>query len=276
MDLQAKREELLRYLGECDRVAVAFSAGVDSTVVCKAAAVAMGDRAIAVTAASPSVPMGEVERAEQLAAEIGIRHVVIKTNEFNDPNYTSNPSDRCRFCKTELYSQIASRMDELNFDTIVNGANTDDLGDYRPGLQAASDFEVRSPLIQAGCNKADVRELARFWGLPVWDKPASPCLSSRVAYGTEVTPERLRRIDLAERFLREHLELRELRVRCEASDLARIEVPATHIAKLAQQHEIVACRLLELGFTNVTLDLQGFRSGSMNEPLSLVQLDVRE
>ena len=276
MELQAKREKLLKQLTEYGRVAVAFSAGVDSTVVCKAAALAMGDKSVAVTAASPSVPMGEVERAEQLAAEIGIRHVVIRTDEFNDPNYTSNPTDRCRYCKTELYLQIANLQAELQFDTIVNGANTDDLGDYRPGLQAARDYQVRSPLIEADCNKADVRALAKFWDLPVWDKPASPCLSSRVAYGTEVTPERLRRIDLAERFLREQFDMRELRVRCEAGDLARIEVPPTEIARVAADYADVVSQLLQLGFRNVTLDLQGFRSGSMNEALSLVQLKLGE
>jgi len=274
MELREKREQLLQNLSGYGRVAVAFSAGVDSTVVCKAAAVAIGDKAIAVTAISPSVAMGEVEQAEQLADRIGIRHVVIRTHEFDDPNYTRNPADRCRYCKTELYSQIASRRAELKFDTIVNGANTDDLGDYRPGLRAAKDFKVCSPLVEAGCSKVDVRGLAKFWDLPVWDKPASPCLSSRVAYGTEVTPDRLRRIDMAERFLREHFALRELRVRCEAADAARIEVPPEHIARLTAQHDLVSNHLLGLGFSQVTVDLRGFRSGSMNESLSLVQLEL--
>ena len=275
MSLETKQTRLLNTIREYGRVAVAFSAGVDSAVVCKAAAL-VSDTACAVTAVSPSMASGELEEAKQLAELIGIRHVIVRTDEFQNPNYTSNPSDRCRYCKTELYSQIASRHVELAFDVIANGTNTDDLGDYRPGLQAATEFKVRSPLVDANCNKADVRELAKFWNLPVWDKPATPCLSSRIAYGTEVTPERLRRIDQAEQFLKQELHLRELRVRCEADDHARIEVPPAAISAVTSIQDKVSSTLIGFGFASVSIDPAGFRSGSMNEALPLVTLKLPE
>jgi uncharacterized protein len=197
---------------------------------------------------------------------------VVETSEFSDPNYLQNPSNRCYFCKTELYTRLTQLIPSLGVDVLVNGANLDDRGDYRPGMQAASEFQVRSPLIEAGLTKADVRDLARFWGLPVWDKPATPCLSSRIAYGVPVTDERVRRIDAAEQFLRGELKLRELRVRCEANDLARIELPADAIARLAtdETREAIRARLHDLGFRYVTLDLDGFRSGSMNAGLPIL------
>ncbi|MDB5391631.1 MAG: hypothetical protein JWM11_7277, partial [Planctomycetaceae bacterium] len=213
--LQSKRDQLLSALRSFDRVAVAFSAGVDSTVVAQAAFFACGAKAVAVTAVSPSLATGEVEEARQLASQIGIRHVVVRTDEFSNPDYLRNAGDRCYHCKTELYSQMEGLADRLGVDVIVNGANLDDQGDYRPGMQAAKEHSIRSPLIEAGFTKADVRELAQEWALPVWDKPASPCLSSRIAYGLEVTPERVRRVDLAEQFLKALLNLRELRVRHE-------------------------------------------------------------
>ncbi|MFK7821730.1 MAG: ATP-dependent sacrificial sulfur transferase LarE [Planctomycetaceae bacterium] len=269
--IEHKRQTLLETLRGYGNVAVAFSAGVDSAVVCKAASLACS-KAWAVTAVSPSVAEGEVEEAARLADTIGIPHVVIHTQEFDNPNYVSNPVDRCRFCKTELYSQIVARKAEIGFDVIANGANTDDLGDYRPGMQAADEFQIRSPLIEAACSKSDVRALAKLWNLSIWDKPASPCLSSRIAYGVEVTPERLKRIDKAEQFLRTELGIRELRVRCEANDLARLEVPTDSIANAIAIREQISQRLKSLGFQRVTIDLDGFRSGSMNESLNLVHL----
>lgn len=273
MAVEEKQRRLLAILGEYGRVAVAFSGGVDSAVVCKAAALSGADN-IAVTATSPSVAKGELEEAEQLAKLIGIRHVVLQTNEFADSNYTSNPTDRCRYCKTELYSQIAAKQIDLQFDAIANGANTDDLGDYRPGLQAATEFYVHSPLVEAGINKLDVRELAKNWSLPVWDKPATPCLSSRVAYGVTVTPERLRRIDEAEIYLKSLLQIQELRVRCIENDVARIEVPLAALPALQSNENAVGSRLRSLGFQSVTIDERGFRSGSMNENLPLVSLQL--
>ena len=271
-----KRERLLRHLSECGRVAVAFSAGVDSTVVAKAAFLALGDQAVAVTATSDSLAGGERDEAVRLAKLIGIRHELIETGEFENPDYLRNAANRCYFCKTELYSQIESLAPQLGVDVIVNGANLDDRGDYRPGMQAAGERAVRSPLIEAELTKQDVRELARDWELPVWDKPASPCLSSRIAYGVEVTPERVRRVDEAEQFLKHELGLRELRVRHEAHDLARLEVPAAEILRLAEPElrQLITARLTELGFKYVTLDLAGFRSGSMNAVLPVESLQM--
>ena len=275
--LSQKHDRLLQILAGCGRVAVAFSAGVDSTVVAKSAQLSCGERAVAVTAVSASLAAGELEEAERLARLIGIRHRVIRTDEFQNPDYLKNAGDRCYFCKSELYTRLEGLLPELGVDVIVNGANLDDRGDYRPGMQAAAEHVVRSPLIEAEFTKADVRKLAQHWELPIWDKPATPCLSSRIAYGVGVTPERVARIDLAERFLREELGLSELRVRHEEHELARIEVPAGEIARFAdpQVREAVTARFRELGFKFVTLDLDGFRSGSMNAVLPLESLRLR-
>ncbi len=262
--------DVLRSYGSC---LVAFSAGVDSTVVAKAAQVALGDRAVAVTGTSASLASGELDEALRLARLIGIRHEVISTDEFAEPNYLRNAPDRCYHCKTELYSQLEPLAERLGLAVIVNGANADDLGDYRPGMSAAQEHRVRSPLLECGLSKREVRELAADWELPVWDKPASPCLSSRVAYGEEVTPARLDMIDRAEQYLRQ-LGLRTVRVRYHRGDLARLEVPVEAIHRLAEP--AVRADLLEtltqIGFKYVTLDLAGFRSGSHNDVLPLVQI----
>ena len=258
---------LIRSFGSC---AVAFSAGVDSTVVAKAAHLALGDRAVAVTADSDSLPAGELDEARDLARLIGIRHEIIQTQELANPNYVQNNPDRCYFCKTELYAQLKPVADRLELATLVNGANLDDTGDYRPGMTAAAENEIRSPLIECGLRKADVRALAAEWGLPIWDKPASPCLSSRLAYGEQVTPERLSMIDRAEQFLR-GLGIRPVRVRYHRGDMARVEVPPDALAQLceAATRSAIAAELKRLGFKYITLDLEGFRSGSQN--LVLVQ-----
>src|SRR3954463_15864020 len=208
----AKREPLLDLLRIYGRCAVAFSGGVDSAVVAKAAQVALGDAAVAVTGTSAALADGEAEGARELAAMIGIRHLEIPTEEFANPKYIANSPDRCYHCKTELYSQLGRLKQRLDVDVVVNGANADDLGDYRPGMRAASEHEIRSPLAECGFTKREVRELAAAWDLPVAEKPATPCLSSRVAYGLEVSPDRLARIDRAENFLRS-MGIRELRVR---------------------------------------------------------------
>jgi uncharacterized protein len=280
--LTSKRDRLLDILRACGRVAVAYSGGVDSAVVAKAAQIACGDKALAITAVSASLASGEREAAEALAAQIGIRHRVIETDEFSNPDYLKNAPDRCYFCKTELYTQLERLLSQPHadlpeFDVVVNGANLDDRGDYRPGMQAAREYAVRSPLIEAGLTKADVRQLAAHWDLPVWDKPATPCLSSRIAYGLAVTPERVERVDRAEQFFREQFGLREFRVRHEAGDLARIEVPIDELQRLISDpaRKAIAEKLHSLGFKYVSLDLDGFRSGSMNAVVPLEQLSQR-
>jgi uncharacterized protein len=269
-ELAAKRDRLLEILRDCGSVVVAFSGGIDSTVVAKAAYLTLGDRAVAVTADSPSVPRAEIEEAKELARQIGIRHLVVATEEFDDPDYVRNDGARCYFCKSELYSRIESLLPELGAVVICSGANLDDRGDYRPGLKAAAEHAVRHPLQEAGFRKADVRALAQAWGLPTWDKPASPCLSSRLAPGVEVTHERTGRVEAAEAFLHE-LGLRECRVRLHEGELARIEVPASALVRMAERdvRESLVKRLKELGFRFVTLDLEGFRSGSLNTLVSL-------
>ena len=267
-----KREQLLRNLRELESCAVAFSGGVDSAVVAKAACLALGDRAVAVTGVSFSLAAGELETARELARLIGIRHHVLNTEEFSQPQYLRNAPDRCYHCKTELYAQMERLLPQLAVRALVNGANADDAGDYRPGMQAAGEHCVRSPLLECGITKDEVRGLAAEWQLPVWDKPASPCLSSRVAYGQAVTPERLAMIDRAERFLRDR-NFRVCRVRYHEGDLARVEVPSDDVPRLCELplREEVEAELKQLGFRFVTIDLAGFRSGSLN---SLVQIQA--
>ncbi len=267
-----QRDRLLSALRGFGRVAVAYSGGVDSAVVAKAAHEALGENAVAVTAVSDSLASGELEEATALAKRIGIAHRIIRTEEFADPNYLRNNPDRCYFCKSELYGRLSGMLNILEVETIVSGANMDDAGDHRPGMRAASEKGVRHPLQECGLTKDDVRNLAREWDLPTWDKPATPCLSSRIAYGEEVTPERVKMIDAAEAWLRQR-GLKLLRVRYHKGDLARIEVPVEELPALAgptvRAELIPAFRAL--GFKFVTLDLEGFRSGSLN---SLIPLDL--
>ncbi len=262
-------EKLTERIRSMQSVAVAFSGGVDSAVVAKAAVLALGDSAVAVTSVSPSLAPEELIDARQQARLIGIRHVELKTSEFEKEQYRRNHPDRCYFCKDTLYSAIEHALPQLGVTVVLNGTNKDDLGDYRPGLRAASEYQVRSPLAEEGLSKTDVRALAAFWCLPSADKPAAPCLASRIAYGVEVTEVRVARIAEAESFLRGLLQCRELRVREEAAELARIEVPLSILPVITepQHREAISSRLRSLGFRAVTLDLEGFRSGSMNEVL---------
>ena len=270
--LDSKRDRLLEILRGLGSVAVAFSGGIDSTVVAQAAFLALANNAVAVTADSPSVPRAEIDDARRLAEQIGIRHLIVATDEFADADYVRNDGARCYFCKSELYSRIETLLPDLNASVICSGANLDDQGDYRPGLKAAAEHAVRHPLQEAGFTKANVRALAQVWGLPTWDKPASPCLSSRLAPGVEVTRERTARVEEAEKLLRS-LGYRECRVRLHEGELARIEVPADGLARLLEPRVLqdLIHRLKELGFQFVTLDLEGFRSGSLNTLVSLEQ-----
>lgn len=271
--LLRKRDQLLTLLGQMRRVIVAYSGGVDSTVVAAAAFRALGDNALAVTADSPSVPRAEIDNACRVAQQIGIRHQLIQTHELDNPDYRRNDGSRCYHCKSELYDRLAQLRPTWGDAVLCSGANLDDLGDYRPGLTAAAERGVRHPLQEAGFTKADVRALARWWDLPVWDKPASPCLSSRLAPGVAVTPQRTAMIEHAEQYLRD-LGLSDCRVRLHENELARIEVPPEAIARLAEpalRHSIVQ-RLQELGFAFVTLDLVGLRRGSMNH---LIRLEIQ-
>ncbi len=267
-DLDIKRAALEARLRELGSVVVAFSAGLDSTLLLRVAVLTLGPRhVLAVTGRSPSVPRAELAAAAALAAECGAPHEFLDTREFDDPQYRANPADRCYFCKRELYTRLVPLAAARGYAAVVSGTNADDLRDYRPGLKAAAERAVRAPLAEAGLTKADLRALAAALGLSIHDKPASPCLASRVPYGEAVTPEKLARIDAAETFLRS-LGFRECRVRHHA-DLARIEVPAAEVARLVAPdlRARVDARLRELGFRYVTLDLRGFRSGSLNEVL---------
>lgn len=276
-ELDTQRDRLLDLLRSFGSCAVAFSAGVDSTVVAKAAQLALGDQAVAITGSSPSLADGELAEASRLARLIGIRHEVIATGELDNPHYRQNAPDRCFHCKNELYTQMDQWAERLGFRVMVNGANADDLQDYRPGTEAARQHAVRSPLAECGIGKQQVRQLAEAWQLPVWNKPATPCLSSRVAYGQQVTPERLAMIDRAEQWLRAR-GLQGVRVRIHEGELARIELPVNSIEQICRPDvrlELVE-QLRDLGFKFVTLDLEGFRSGSLNTLLPVEALTKYE
>ncbi|HEY4235636.1 MAG TPA: ATP-dependent sacrificial sulfur transferase LarE [Lacipirellulaceae bacterium] len=271
--LSAKRDRLLALVRGYGSCAVAYSGGVDSAVVAKAAQLALGDRGVAVTGVSESLAEGELEQAAALAHLIGIPHECISLHELSNPAYAANAPDRCFHCKSELYTHLEGLAERLGVAVVASGTNADDLGDYRPGLAAAAEYGVRNPLAECGITKAEVRELAAAWGLPVADKPASPCLASRIAYGQQVTPERLRMIDQAEQIVRS-LGIRVCRVRYHADDLARIEVPIEWIARLCEPatRTMLADQFRRLGFSAVTIDLEGFRSGSLNEAIEVHQL----
>ena len=235
-----------------------------------AAARALGDNAIAVTANSPSLPDGELVAAIELARQIGIQHTIVATDEMNSLSYRANGPDRCYHCKSELYERMDAYVQD-GFAHVLNGTNADDLQDYRPGLTAATEHRVVSPLADCGITKTDVRELAKAWDLPVWNKPAGPCLSSRVAYGEEVTPQKLAMIDLSEQWLRDR-GFAQVRVRYHAGALARVEVSSEQLESLFKIRDELSTTLRNYGFRLVTIDAEGFRSGSLN---SVVPLDLK-
>jgi uncharacterized protein len=266
---QDKYERLLEVLRGLESVVVAFSGGVDSTLLARAAADALGDRALLVTADSETYPASELEEARRLAGLVGLRHLVIRTQELANPEYARNPSNRCFFCKEELFTALAPIAEREGCRHLVYGATMDDLGDHRPGMVSARQRGVRAPLIDAGLTKAEIRELSQRLGLPTWDKPSFACLSSRFQYGDPITAEKLRRIDAAEAFVRS-LGFRQFRVR-HHDRLARLEIPLEDVPRLWQEgrHEAILARFRELGYAYVAVDLGGFQSGSANRLLSI-------
>ncbi len=255
----------LRDMGQC---VIGYSGGVDSTLVLKVAHDVLGDRAVAVTGDSEAFPQGEVDAATAVANAMGVTVTRVRTHELANPNFAVNTPDRCYHCKTELFSELQDVARERGIAWIVDGSHADDgkPGDHRPGMRAASERGVRSPLREAGMSKADVRALALHLGVPNWDKPSFACLSSRFPYGTTITPELLARLDGCEKFLRES-GFRQFRVR-HHDTVARIEVEPNDIPRLVELREAVNARFKELGYTYVTLDLEGYRSGKMNDTLA--------
>ena len=263
-------QRLLAAVQRYSSCAVAFSGGVDSAVVAAAAARSMKSAAVAVTAVGPSLPQSELEIARRTARSIGIRHVEIPTDEGRHSGYRQNGKDRCFHCKNELYSKIREFRLEFEFEVIFNGTNADDRSDYRPGLRAADEHRVFSPLAECGLGKQAVREIAKEWKLEVWDKPAMPCLASRIAYGEAVTPERLHRIELAEQWLA-NAGFVSFRVRHHPGDLARIEVEADAIGRLCESAMRMELNsyFRSIGFQFVTIDLAGLSSGSLNRLIEI-------
>jgi uncharacterized protein len=267
--LRAKEQALFEHLRRLERVIVAYSGGTDSAYLAWAASHVLGDRAVAITADSASIPASHKRDADAFARENGIRHEYIDTHEFENPKYVANNADRCYHCKDELFNRLQEVASERGIPHIVYGVNKDDLGDYRPGQNAARLHEVKAPLVEADLTKAEIRELSRFAGLRTWDRPASACLSSRIPYGTPVTEETVRTVDHGEEALK-RLGFRQFRVRFHG-ELVRIEIAKDELPRALNAEMAAAMTTIfrDLGFHYVTLDLEGYRQGSMNEVLGL-------
>lgn len=274
--LQEKYQQLQTIFREMDRTLIAYSGGVDSALIAKVAQDILGDRVLAITAISPSLLPEELVEAEEQAESMGIAHEIVETQEMENPNYTSNPINRCYFCKSELHDTLKPLAIERGYPYVVDGVNADDLRDYRPGIQAAKERGVRSPLAEVGFSKLEVRELSKQLGLAWWDKPAQPCLSSRFPYGEEITLSKLQRVGRAEIYLRK-LGYRNLRVRSEG-ETARIELPPEKIQEFVVNTDLseVVKAFQNYGFSYVTLDLEGYRSGKLNQVLGSLAVPVTE
>ena len=266
--LRKKLEELKNIFAEMEKALIAYSGGIDSTLVAKVAYDVLGDKALAITAVSPSLLPEDLEDARIQAEVIGICHEEVKTNEMENQNYTSNPINRCYFCKSELHDTLKPLALKRGYSYVVDGVNAEDLRDYRPGIQAAKERGARSPLAEVGMSKFEVRQLAKDLDLPWWDKPAQPCLSSRFPYGEEITLEKLQRVGRGERYLRD-LGLKNVRVRSD-KDTARIEILPEKIKEFVLTIDLpqLVGKFREFGFIYVTLDLEGYRSGKLNQVLS--------
>jgi uncharacterized protein len=261
----AKLDRMRALFAPMRSVIVAFSGGVDSTFVLKVAYDTIGDRVLALTTTSPTMPDEDRQSALAMAQLIGARHLIVESNELEIPGYSANPINRCYLCKHNLFTVCEAKASELDIDEIVDGLNLDDLHDYRPGMQAASEKRVRHPLVEAELSKAEIRELSHAMGLPTWDRPASPCLSSRFPYGTTITPEGLAKVAAGERLLHS-IGFKVARVRFHG-DVARLELERSEIARIfePQLRDTVDREFKKIGFRFVAVDLRGFRSGSLNE-----------
>jgi uncharacterized protein len=270
MNLLSKRDALEKILKDLQHVLVAYSGGTDSAFLLKVAADVLGDRVTAVTASSEIYTPRELEEARQAAVTIGVRHIVVYTNELNDPRFSSNPPDRCYYCKKELFAKLFELARQNGLYYIIDGSNRDDAKDYRPGMRAVEEFGVRSPLRDAGFTKEEIRTLSKEMHLPTWDKPSLPCLATRFPYETPITREKIMRVASAEKFLAD-LGIRHLRVR-DHDTIARIEVLRVDMPIFLDEKisQLIMEKFKILGYTYVALDIQGYRMGSMNEPLKEV------
>lgn len=273
--LRAKQERLFASLGELGRVIVAYSGGTDSAYLAWAANKVLGEDALAITADSPSIPASHKRAAEEFAKRFNIRHEYVETNEFDNPDYARNEADRCFHCKDEMFTRLEQVGRERGIPHVVYGVNKDDLGDYRPGQNAAKIHQAKAPLVEAGLTKAEIRELSRLAGLPTWDRPASACLASRIPYGTPVTIENVKKVETGEEAIRA-LGFRQFRVRFHG-DLVRLEIAPDELDRamtLEMANQFTAI-FKPLGFHYVTLDLEGYRQGAMNEALGLKKTGSR-